>query len=89
MTGPSRDVLTTPNYLSTLIKQTIHVLRLTHTTTSYLMVILLLATSFGLNEPSSGQYLQKKKKLKNAGAYGKKMEAQLYSLIVFIIITSF
>jgi len=30
------------------------------------ILLLLLATSFGLNIPSSGQYLQK---LKNAGAY--------------------
>jgi hypothetical protein len=36
------------------------------TTTKYFIVILLLATIFGFNGPSSGQYLQNK--LKNAGA---------------------
>jgi hypothetical protein len=36
-------------------------------TVQYFITILLLATSFGLNGPTSGQYLQTK--LKNVGAY--------------------
>ena len=36
------------------------------TTILNFVIILLLATSFGLNRPSSGQYLQK---LTNVGAY--------------------
>ena len=49
-------------------------------TTTYFIVIILLATSVSLNGPSSGKYLQK---LKNDGAYSTKMSILWDSIYIY------